>query len=661
MSDSTNAPHSSVSEAPHPGSKDMPRWNSGELPDAPRFTWRHWTMLLGPGLLMGGAAIGGGEWLTGPIVTAKYGGAMLWLATLSILGQVVYNLEISRYTLYTGEPIFTGKFRTPPGPMVWVGLYLLLDFGSVFPYLAASAATPLYTAINGALPDPANNPADGDTLRYIAYGIFLGAMIPLVFGGKIYNSLRSVMAFKVVVVMGFLLFVGVFYSTPATWWEIGSGFFEFGNIPITAAEDRNGNGQLDPGEDWDSDGHLDVVEPSISYEVGYVKLGEQRIIQHGDDPRTPETASDWEQTIVGLRIEGASGDVFELKDDALLRGTDSIEFAISVTRGGEPQGPFTLDRSSVFGPSATRPRYLDLDGDGTRDGDNVDNVITAALAGRELPPINWSLIAFLSALVAISGSGGLSNMPVSNYTRDQGWGMGHHVGAIPSMVGGNEVTLSHVGIVFEVTEESLPKWKRWYHHIRRDQLAVWMPACFFGLALPSMLSVQFLARGTETNNKWEASVMTAGALEEAVGGGTYGHAFWFMTLLCGFLVLAPTMAVTADGVIRRWVDAFWTASLRLRQLPTSSIRYVYFTVLVIYAIFGMVMLSLQQPETLLLAATTIFNFALGLSCWHVLWVNHLLLPKPLRPGWFMSLSLFSAGVFFLFVATVSTLQRFVWN
>ena len=30
------------------------------------------------------------------------------------LGQVLYNLEISRYTLYSGEPIFTGKFRLYP-------------------------------------------------------------------------------------------------------------------------------------------------------------------------------------------------------------------------------------------------------------------------------------------------------------------------------------------------------------------------------------------------------------------------------------------------------------------------------------------------------------------------------------------------------------------
>ena len=34
--------------------------------------------------------------------------------------------------------------------------------------------------------------------------------------------------------------------------------------------------------------------------------------------------------------------------------------------------------------------------------------------------------------------GGLTNVPISNYTRDQGWGMGKHVGAIPSIVGGTE-------------------------------------------------------------------------------------------------------------------------------------------------------------------------------------------------------------------------------
>ena len=120
-------------EAPRIGSTEMPAWNTGELIDAPKFNKRNWFALLGPGLIMGGSAIGGGEWLLGPKVTGVYGGGLLWLATLSILGQVIYNIEISRYTLYSGEPIFTGKFRTLPGPLFLVWLYVLLDFGMFFP------------------------------------------------------------------------------------------------------------------------------------------------------------------------------------------------------------------------------------------------------------------------------------------------------------------------------------------------------------------------------------------------------------------------------------------------------------------------------------------------------------------------------------------------
>lgn len=615
-------------QAPHPGAQDMPPWKVDELPKPPVFTWRHWTMLLGPGLLMGGAAIGGGEWLTGPIVTARYGGAMLWLATLSVLGQVIYNIEISRYTLYTGEPIFTGKFRTIPGPKFWIIAYLLLDFGSFFPYLASSAAVPLFTAINGELPFVSDDPQvadDESTLQWIGIAIFLVSMIPLIFGGKIYNSLKYIMSFKIVAVLGFLMIVALFYSTVETWKEIGSGFFKFGTVPVRTVEDVNGNGVLDEGEDWDSDGILDVIEPSLRTAVSDGKSE-------------------------SFEVVGADGvtQTFELS-------SLPVEASIDTDGDGTSDGPFEITEKDLD------RKYLDLDGDGTQDGDNVDNIFTAAVSGRDLPPIDWSLVAFLSALVAISGSGGLSNTPVSNYTRDQGWGMGKHVGAIPGMVGGHDLALSHSGTVFTPTEDSMPRWRGWYRHIMRDQLAVWMPACFLGLALPSMLSVQFLARGTTTDNKWEASVMTAGALRDAVGGGSLGTTFWFCTLLCGFLVLAPSMAVSADGIIRRWVDAFWTASAKLRTLDPKAIKQVYFAVVVVYMAFGLTMLSVGKPETLLLIATTIYNFALGLSCWHVLWVTVALMPEPLRPRWPVRIGLFCAGAFFLFVATLSTLQRFVWS
>ncbi|MCH2119217.1 MAG: Nramp family divalent metal transporter [Pirellulales bacterium] len=537
MSNSQTANIDSPAKAakpPYPGSRRIPPWTAGELIDAPRFTMRNWFALLGPGLIVGGAAIGGGEWLVGPKVTAVYGGALLWLATVSILSQVIYNIEISRYALYTGEPIFTGKFRTMPGPQFWLIAYLLFDFGSVFPYLAANAATPVATLIKGGIvPSPETSSSDWYLMKGLAYGIFVGAMIPLLFGGKIYKSLKVVMTFKIIVVFGFLLFLALFYSTSETWVEIVTGFFKFGSVPVAAP----------PG-------------------------------------------------------------------DEIVRGS------------------------------------------------NVENIFVSLFNGHGLPEIDLSMIVFITALAAIAGSGGLSNSPISNYTRDQGWGMGHHVGAIPSVVGGHDISLSHVGCVFEPNTESMPRWRRWYKHVVRDQLAVWLPACFIGLALPSMLSIQFL-KPSDSSDNWTMAVMTAEGVQQTVtqtSGPEIGHFCWFMTILCGFLVLAPTMCASADGVIRRWVDVFWTSSGRLRKMDPKAIKKIYFRVLVGFTLFGLTMLSLN-PGELIKYATMFFNIALGFSCWHTLVINLTLLPKPLRPNWFVRIALTLAGAFFFTLGIVSVMQQ----
>jgi hypothetical protein len=607
-------------------------------------------MLLGPGLLMGGSAIGGGEWLTGPTVTAKFGGGLMWLATFSILAQVIYNIEISRYTLYSGEPIFTGKFRTLPGPMFWLVVYLILDCGSIFPYLAANAATPVAAIYLGEIPNPIAVPAHKDLLQYLAYAIFLVCLIPLIFGGKIYNALKAIMTVKIVVVMGFLLILSLFYSQFSTWTEIGSGFFKIGNVPIKRDEDLNRNGVLDPGEDWDNDRHLDVVEPELGKTPPLDTDGD------GIPDSWPDFTGDGKPerfVLVPRQITNKSEPVNEYWPDLDGNGQPDRIVMVDSDHDGTPKREIDLAPNGDGVPV----KFIDLDGDGFLDGDNLANVFAiawhnaSASPGEQLPfpIIDLTMIAMLSALVGISGQGGLSNTPISNYTRDQGWGMGHHVGAIPSVVGGHDIQLSHEGTVFIPTAESMPRWKGWYNHVLRDQLLLWLPACLFGIALPSMLSVQFLRRGTQVANEYETACMTAGGVRNAVQG-TLGDVFWYMTLVCGVLVLAPTMASTIDGIVRRWVDVFWTSSASLRSLESKAIKYVYFTVLVVYAIFGLTMLSLAKPQRLLLIATTIYNFALGFSCWHTLWLNSILLPKEVRPGWCARIMLFIAGLFFWAIA-----------
>jgi len=451
-------------------------------------------MLIGPGLLMAGANIGGGEWLFGPLVTAQYGGQVMWLATVAILLQVFYNLAIMRYSLYCGESIFVGLFRTPPGPRFWTIVYLIIDVGSYWPYLAANAAVPVAAVILGRLPV---EKADGALVRWLSYAIFLLAFVPLVFGGKIYNSLERVMVAKLVLVLGYLSLVVLCFVSWGTKWEIITGFYRFGALP--------------------------------------------------------------------------TGDY------------------------------------------------------------------------------SW---ATLAAFSAIAGAGGLSNTGFSNYSRDKGWGMGAKVGAIPSAVGGKMVKLSHTGKTFEITKESLVEWKGWLRHILRDQLLLWAPACVVGMALPSMLSYEFI-RGVKDVSGNAVAAMTAQGIASRHGG-----IFWALTLLCGFLILFPTQISNLDGISRRWTDVLWIGMKRLRKWEGNQVKLVYYALLAAYGALGIIALMLA-PNPLFLAKLTgvLLNFGLGFSALHVLYVNCVMLPEEVRPPWILRMGLVGCSIFYTGISSIALHQE----
>jgi hypothetical protein len=115
------------------------------------------------------------------------------------------------------------------------------------------------------------------------------------------------------------------------------------------------------------------------------------------------------------------------------------------------------------------------------------------------------------------------------------------------------------------------------------------------------------------------------------------------------------MTTTADGVLRRWVDVCWTGLPVLRKWDSRHIGKLYFGGLCAFMAFGLFMLwVVPDPKAVLLIATTMYNYAFGVSCLHTLAVNRLLLPKELRPNWINSTGLLLSGVFFLALSVFAT-------
>ena len=133
--------------------------------------------------------------------------------------------------------------------------------------------------------------------------------------------------------------------------------------------------------------------------------------------------------------------------------------------------------------------------------------------------------------------------------------------------------------------------------------------------------------------------------------------YWYLTLLCGFLVLAPSQVSSMDGIIRRWTDVIWTGLPVLRKLGGNKVKLVYYFLLTLYGIWGMgVLMLMPNPLTMVKVAGVLFNFALGFSALHAMFVNTLLLPRALRPSVVTRSLMFGCFLFFTGVSTLAVMD-----
>jgi hypothetical protein len=103
---------------------------------------------------------------------------------------------------------------------------------------------------------------------------------------------------------------------------------------------------------------------------------------------------------------------------------------------------------------------------------------------------------------------------------------------------------------------------------------------------------------------------------------------------------------------RSVTDILWTGSARVRAWRGGDVRAVYYAVLVVVVIWGMIALRLNQPIVLLTIGANIGGAIFVIAALHLLYLNTRVLPAALRPPMWRRVALVGMTLFYGFFVTL---------
>lgn len=187
--------------------------------DLPKKTMPNWK-LAGPGVILVGLSIGAGEIVIWPRIVAEYGATMVWAAAVGVFLQMWINIEIGRWTIATGETVYTGYCR------VWRGFAPLFILLTLLAWLAPGWGRASGLALKALLVGPGGWGSD----TFWTAVTFAGVAVVL-FGPKIvYKGVeRTVGALVVLITVGLIL-VALSVGSAQTWRDLGKGMINVGHV-----------------------------------------------------------------------------------------------------------------------------------------------------------------------------------------------------------------------------------------------------------------------------------------------------------------------------------------------------------------------------------------------------------------------------------------------
>ncbi|MGP4017017.1 Nramp family divalent metal transporter [Saccharopolyspora sp. 5N708] len=178
---------------------------------------RSFKSIFGASIILTATAIGSGEFVLWPYITSQVGLVLMWTAVLGFFMQYILNMEISRYTLATGETAVTGFTR------IWAPLGVIVMLMAIIPNLwpgwATGAATIVTYVAGAGAPVP---------IAIVAM-VAIGAALTL--SKVVYKTVERIELVLVGGITVFLVVAVVVGTGLSDWAAFGASFAYVGQLP----------------------------------------------------------------------------------------------------------------------------------------------------------------------------------------------------------------------------------------------------------------------------------------------------------------------------------------------------------------------------------------------------------------------------------------------
>ncbi len=255
-------------------------------------------------------------------------------------------------------------------------------------------------------------------------------------------------------------------------------------------------------------------------------------------------------------------------------------------------------------------------------------------------PVGVPLAVFLGAF-AFSGAGGNLNLAQSFYIKEKGYGMGKFGGRITSILTGRQEDIKLEGTDFHLNEGNIERFKKWWRLINIEHALVFWLAGVVSIFFLVLLSY-VTTFGTSGISGGISFVLHEASSISSLASPTLGVVF----LILGGLMLFSTQTTVMDATSRIMSEN--VLLLYNGKIAHNNLPKIYYLLLWIQVVFGIIVLLLGFKEPLLLLTLSSVINAVAMFCHigFVFFLNQKTLDKRLKPSILRVLVISIAFLFF---------------